>query len=724
MLSKYLTHSNNQKDYNNKITNISSIKNNNTIINKNNYSIIHTNDRSLGNYLQNPISNDSVLNINLFENELSDSNQRINLTNINTISELAKFNNYKNIDSQTKNSSNYLETEESKYNNALNINCNLNKQLLINNFNEINLNNENGYKRIDLNRLNVNNKFMLNFLETDNEINNTSSESGLPEISKFAKIKDFYSRNNLSKINDISASLINQTEGDLNQNSNNIEKNTSLDKQKYRSILLPMTNKNINSKKMQFSYNLNNFTQTPTKLFHIPEFKKVINKTEDSINIPNENNKPNRSLIESPNRNYLSKHHHISPNLNFINSIKNRINQKSIKTSDTPTNISNDNDYKKKIHPKIRIISRNVEERDHSETINDKHKHDKITEINNSYKNGVTPISICNKTDQTKNLYTKETEKLNMDYLDQIKNSKVQDTESYNNNDENIYVNDKYNNHNSLKNQSMIKVYKSNKEASNVVEEFNKLDRKIETQKTTDFISNENLNRSCNCKKNLQDNQNHNERDQIEDEKKENYIPYSRNDEDREITFNVSKDSNKNFTDNGSVTSKEAIFDENDSNIAFINKSSKNSSHKDYVISDSNDVEIEISGKLISMDYSNSTLKKKASTNKSFSQKDDKINYLNSKKRESKNSLKLFLANQVSNHIDSKVTILDISGLKNSNSNAQATIKDSHKEFLKANLNKNHCQDDKIEIENLIKNLDKKIDSRNKTIKNCNNFQK
>lgn len=720
--------------------------------------MIHANDKSLDNYIKNPISNDSVLNINLFGNDLSNSTHKINSTNINSLSEFEKLTNYKNIDSQTKNSSKYLETEESNYtNNHLNINTNLNKQMKINNFHEVNLSNENAFRKIDLNKLgrislnnqgrnmpDLNNKFMLNYLETDTEINNTSSEYGQPNISKFSKIKNFYSRNNFSKINDRSTDLINKTEADLIMNSNNIKKNALL-RRPYSPFLLPKTNKISNSKNIQFSYNINNSIHTPTKLFQIPVFHKDFNKIGENIN-----NKKKEKNNLSPKKDDNSNNNYNFPNINFSNSIKNRILQKSIINSNTPNNLSMEfNDFKKIINPKIRIVSRNMDERAYynSQTVNDKKNN--ITEDNNRYINKTTPFSLEDNKDtkiynfevNNKNYYKLEKDhsqnnKLNnLNYLNPLEhndNFLLQERQTFNsyNDFENISSNnnDNKNNiiNNVLKSESKKEVKESSKNSSNISEDLENPNTKSESQNEKKFNSNENVNNCFNCNKNLQSNYNHNEKGKKNDTKKENILPINRSEEDREMAFNVGSNYNRNFNDIVSTTSKEAILDENDANLAFINKSSKNSSQKDYVISDSNEVEeIEISGKLISMDYSNSTLKKKSSTNNSLRDKNDKLNSLNKKNKGSNYSLKNNLVNQASNNnIESKVSILDISGLKNSSLNPLFNNKDSQKEFLKSNLNKVISKEDKIKIENLIRNLDSKIDSRNRNFNSNDNSLK
>jgi hypothetical protein len=742
VLSKHHTQLNNHENYCNELSDLSSIKNN-TFLYKKKYSNPHINDKSLDNYIRNPISNDSALNINLFGNDLSESNQKINLTNINSLCDLEKLNNFKNIDSGTKNSSKYLETEYSNYNNPQNFTSKINKNLKINNFNGYNFNNDNPYKRVDLNsqnykfgrkslliqgrnRQDIHNKFILSNLDTDTEMNYSSSENGHPKISKFSKfskMKNFYSKNNFCKMDDINSNFINQTE----TNSMMYCYNNELRKPSHSPILIPLTNQNINTKKINYNYNLNNSINTPTKLFHIPGFKmsnnidKDINKTSQNENFSNKFNLNNADM----------KKQNIT-NLNFSNSIRKRILQNSIKNSDMPIYKSKDlNDYKKIINPKIRIVSRNIEGKGSykSQTFNEQKD---IQEMDNNFINRTIPLPQEEKEkklfdiykDQNTNLYN-EVRGDNENYLSNVisiekENNVVSNfidkRPSFNNNDDkNKYINSDENLNCGLENESNKMIKESRKDASTIKENY-KNDSRNENQDTMYINTNENFNACCNCKT-LPKNLSQKEKNESEESKKENNHANNRNEDDKEMTFNMGNNYKKIFNDIVSAASKEALLDEIDTNLAFMNKSSKNSSQKDFIISDSNDVEeFEISGKLITMDYS--TLKKKSSPQNSLKEKNDK-------NKGSNYYLRNNVINQISNNIESKLSILDISGLKNSNSNPKVIRKDSDKDIMKNNMSNKMPTEDKIKIENLLKNLNKKDDlskqiteSRNDSLKN------
>lgn len=720
------------------------------------------------------------MNINLFGNELSDSNQKINLTNINSLSEFEKLNLYKNIDSQNKNSSKYLETEDSHFNNPI-INSTPNKQVKINNFNEGNFSNANVYKMIDgdthykrVDKINfyskernrpdiMNDNSDMRYQETETEINNTSCEYGPLKISNYAKIKDFYSRNNKGKLIDISSNLINDNDEDIITNSNNIEKNNSLGRPNYP-FLFPLTNKNMNSNKIHFNFNVNNSINTPTKLFHNPAFR-LENKIGENTTKINDNNIVNSSLFDKSNFYSTSKRvnpldKHIVSNLNFNNSIKNRILQNSNKNPNvSPNNSKEFHDIKKIINPKIRIVSRNVNERANYDphTANDKSIN--MTEDFNSLINKTSPSLIEEKNtfniennlveesqvknkDSDEKVYIQSKEqnlqkassfgKNSANYMEHSSTNKTpqdeKDSDDPNNyncfNRNNININENLNNN--FKNETKNINKESSKNSSTIDEDYKNRDTKSEYQKKLQIHSNQDLNNNFNSDKNIVNNQNQNEEDPKADSKKEYIRPHSRNEEEKEMTFNVGNNFQKNFNDIVSTTSKEAILDENDANLAFINKSSKNSSQKDYVISDSNEVEeIEISGKLASMDYSSSTLKKISSPHNSLRDKIEKMNSTNTKNIGSNCSLKNNLVNQASNYIDTKMTILDVSGLKICGSNSKFITKDSEKEMtMKSQFNKNISKEDKIKIDNLIRNLDKKLDSRNKNDQGQNNSNK
>jgi len=422
-------------------------------------------------------------------------------------------------------------------------------------------------------------------------------------------------------------------------------------------------------------------------------------------------------------------------NLNFSNSIRKRILRNSIKNSDMPIDKSKDlNDYKKIINPKIRIVSRNIEEKGSykSQTFNEQKN---IQEMNNNFINRTTPPPQEEKEKKVLDIYKDQNTKLcnevrgdNENYLsnkisiekeNNVNSHFIDKRPSFNNNEgNNKYFNSDENLKFGLQIESNKMIKESRKDASTIKENYKNHDTRNENQDSNNINTNENFNACCNCKI-LKKNLCQKENNESVVSKKENNYENNRIEDDKEMTFNMGNNFKKCFNDIVSAPSKEALLDETDTNLAFMNKSSKNSSQKDFIISDSNDVEeFEKSGKLITMDYSYSTLKKKFSNPNSLKEKNDK-------KKGSNYSLSNNLINQISNNIESKLSILDINGLKNYNSNPKVISKDSDKDIIKNNLSNKMTTEDKIKIENLLKNLNKKddlseqiTDSENNSLKN------
>jgi len=806
MLKKFQI-SNNQEKYCNDISNLSSVKTQNfsTYNNsKNNNSMLYKNDKSPDYYINNPTSNDSVLNSNLLANELSDSNHRKNFFNKNSLNDFEKVNIRSEIDSISKNNSKYLESDDT------------------NNYQDLILNNINANKKISfINPRKISPQIKTDFIINNSDIsyenkNNIYNKNNNPQIIKYSKIKNLNAPSDIRKSNNIRTNFITENVDENVLICTKTDKNNSFAKPSLSPILFPITNKNTTKKKIDYKHDLNNSIHTPTKLFQIPPLNfsnkiecKAGKREEKLIKSPLKNdiyngiqNNFNSNVNESFIKINQAMKNDLSCNLNFRNSIKEKNFQNGLKNTNTPINISrNSPQFRKILNPKIRIVSRNMDEKVYMNTeiseeknfnyqnIINNSNNDKIKDYNTSSEiikfnerhikdsnqsnmiiNNVNEDVFIDKNDTNgKNIYRssnieKPCSKI-MDML--IKNNenfkKNLDDEiiknstktNYSNKEVNITLNNQVRENLIKQKETLVSKEKldsnSKKEIDKNVQDYYEqslnsntnepiIKPLINNKKEQDSsrhskINNKNENEDT---KNIQNDQNkiNNDLDKkiLENENLRNNIELEKTEKNFILDHINSNGSNfnvkqKNSNDVISITSKEAILDQNDSNLIYIKKSSKLSSQNDYVISDSNEIEeIEISGKLISRENSISTSKKHfvLLSQTSLKEKNEESNVLKINiniNKGSNFSLKNNLIRENSNNIDSGVSLNDNDDLKKINNKLNQKIKlESDKEDTsKKNQNKEILEAERLKIENLIKNLENVQHQNDINDNNCQN---
>ena len=613
------------------------------ITNNQNINNNYNTEKSYEGYIKNPNNQDLKYNLNLFSNKINDYNNGYNVINDN-LNSLYEYNNLHRIKKLdlTKKINKCYESEESRYNidkenfevKGINSeNCIDNN----NNYKKIdNIKNCNNNKNISRNSMNISSNHLINYMETDSDNN---------KYKQFSKLKNFYAKTKNNLINKTSNDIINDSKG---------EKSLFL-KNSHSPIGLPISTKSINNKNIYYNYNLNNTLNTPTKLFEISNPKYI-----------------DKSLEKS----YIKNHNKINDkdeNFDYSNSFKNKI----------FSNYKYSN-YKKILNSKIRIVSRNMDEKLFTDNTN-------INDFCFSTKNNLNSSQNKNFTENTSNFNTSgiSDSETKLVYNEKIIKKIISE------NKEIEFLKSSLIPNNIISNDTEFYLIKGSQEKKNnennsLFENIKENSNKIFEGKENSFITQESSSKICpNCSNNNSNKINEN-----------NLV----NKLDEEKNINFSNPENK-VQDGNNLTKEEIKFD--NFNIKVENKSSKDSSQKDFVISDSNneiEEEMEISANFTSGKNSHSHLTKINSENYSLKHLINE-NLKENSNNNSKKNLNIKNNNNINmnNNQDSRMTILNVTEIKK---NSRKKIDyENLKEGKQGNLNE-MSNEDKIKIENIIRNID------------------
>ncbi len=728
-------------------------------------------NKSSSKYLESEESNNNnnynkiILNNKNFNNRLK---KNLKLTNYNNYNNL-------NIDLTNKNlgvKGNFESTNEKDFRNLFNYNNSVKAEKIFNkNFNyqtdfSLNLVAE------QENNLNLENGSMKNEESKYSKLKNFYAKNNLGMLKNLNNISAIDSNiiNNSNALAKAENEEISYTE---NTPINKIGKTSFFTQSKISPLLVPISNKYSNNKSIYYNRNLDNSVHTPTKLFQLTNLKgeNILIKNNNNKKNEVESNVECNSLLIKNLKNSRNKNIDLNEKnySNFIsnNTIKYMNTRDSYSFNKLNTSkqkiISKDyGDYKKIIIPKIRIVSRNnvektlnlenyfAEKNTKNEAsciinetfVNKTTNNNNINfEFNKERSSGNSNVNLNNKNNKLKNCINennqiaKANDNSDNNFFTNQKSNKIKNEDKnkkevkihyaiQNTNNISVFNNDNYcndsnfNHGNLYKNvnfdNNQIDSAKKNKNIylqenlKELIFDKNTLEKKVEK---LDHLSNNHLsNKESGIRSYIKD------KISNYDNPKNNSSPIEIIKESKNsLVDKLPEDNNikKNYDGLIIHKTKDVMSDVNDSNIVCLNKSSKCSSQKDIIITDSNEnEEIDISGKLISIDNSNTSLIKKNSTKNSLKEKPDDFNNLkiNSHQGEtfikenkgSNFSLKNNFLKENNTIIDSKVTILDINSFKNSNVNSKQKIGlESEKEILTKDITK----EEKFNIDNLIKNL-------------------